>query len=221
MANDRPAPAEVLGFIAENEGFERTLAAFPALEEGDLRALLRSVARAARSREDEALRAAAEPATGGRSAAGARRGAPAGKGPAPRGVDTSRLRVFSDGAARGNPGPAGAGAVIYAADGRVLERLGRYLGRKTNNQAEYEGLLLGIERALALGGRELDVLADSELLVRQLKGEYRVRNEGLKPLWKRARELLARFERVRIAHVPREQNVEADEMSNRAIDERM
>jgi len=188
----RPSPAEVLRFIAENESFERTLAAFPDLGLDDLRGLLRAVARAAVQREAEA-----------------------------RGIDTSRLRVFCDGAARGNPGPAGAGAVLYTPDGRLVERLGRYLGRQTNNHAEYQGLILGLERALELGAREVEVYADSELMVRQLLGEYRVRAEGLLPLWRRARELLARFDRARIAHVPRERNAEADEMSNRAIDERM
>lgn len=200
----RPSPAEVLRFIADNESFARTREAFPDLREEDLRALMRAVARAAGEREAEATKKPVAPrapraATGG----------------------GARLRVFSDGAARGNPGPAGAGAVIESADGRVLARLGRYLGRATNNQAEYQGLILGLERAIEMGGREVEVFADSELLVRQLRGEYRVRNEGLLPLWQRARELLAHFERVRLAHIPREQNVEADEMSNRAIDERL
>lgn len=206
MANSRPSPAEVLRFIAEHETFARTQEAFPALKPEELRALLRSVARAAEGQEAEALRSARARTT---------------KRPAGRGADTQKLRVYSDGAARGNPGPAGAGAVICAADGRILERLGRYLGRKTNNQAEYEGLLLGLENALRLGGREVEVFADSELLIRQLKGEYRVRNAGLLPLWQRARELLARFDRVRLVHIPREENAEADEMSNRAIDEKM
>jgi len=188
----RPSPAEVLRFIAENESFERTLAAYPDLSLQDLRELLHAVARAASRRESQAL-----------------------------GLDTTRLRIFCDGAARGNPGPAGAGAVLYTADGRLVERLGRYLGHKTNNHAEYQGLLLGLQRAVELGAREVEVYADSELLVRQLRGEYRVRSKGLLPLWQRARELLGRFDRVRLAHVPREKNREADEMSNRAIDERL
>lgn len=132
-----------------------------------------------------------------------------------------RLRVYSDGAARGNPGPAGAGAVLVAPDGRIVERLGRYLGINTNNYAEYKGLLLGLERAHALGAREVEVFADSELLIRQLAGTYKVKAENLKPLFQEAQALLRRFDRVRLVHVPREQNQEADEMSNRAIDERM
>lgn len=131
------------------------------------------------------------------------------------------MRIYSDGAARGNPGPAGAGAVLVDAEGNVLERLGRYLGRRTNNYAEYEGLLLGLERASELGAKEVEVFADSELLVRQLQGRYQVRSPNLRPLWVRARELLQGFERVRLQHIPREKNELADEMSNRAIDERL
>ncbi len=132
-----------------------------------------------------------------------------------------RLRVFSDGAARGNPGPAGAGAVVAAEDGRILDRLGRYLGEQTNNFAEYHGLLLGLRRALELGAREVEVYADSQLMIRQLGGQYRVRNAGLRPLFDQALSLLRRFRRFELHHIPREQNAEADEMSNRAIDERL
>ena len=89
-----------------------------------------------------------------------------------------KLRVASDGAARGNPGPAGAGAVLFDADGRVLERLGKFLGRQTNNVAEYQGLLLGLRRAQELGAEELEVVADSELVIRQLSGAYQVRAPG-------------------------------------------
>ena len=105
------------------------------------------------------------------------------------------VRVFSDGAARGNPGPAGAGAVLIDASGRVLARLGRFLGRQTNNVAEYEGLLLGLKHARDLGYREVEVRADSQLLIRQLKGEYAVRHAGLKPLHAEALRLLHAFDR--------------------------
>jgi ribonuclease HI len=132
-----------------------------------------------------------------------------------------RVRIFTDGAARGNPGPAGAGAVILDGEGRVLARLGKYLGRQTNNVAEYEGLLLGLARAKALGARSIEVRADSLLLVKQMEGEYAVKNAALKELHARARELLRSFDRVDIRHVPREENALADEMSNRAIDERL
>jgi ribonuclease HI len=129
--------------------------------------------------------------------------------------------VYSDGAARGNPGPAGAGAVLVDESGDVVAELGRFLGNQTNNVAEYEGLLLGLDRALELGATDLEVLADSQLVIRQLSGIYRVRNEGLRPLFERAKSLLARFRRVELRHIPREMNAAADEMSNRAIDERL
>ena len=132
-----------------------------------------------------------------------------------------RVRVFSDGAARGNPGLAGAGAVVLDEKGNVLARLGRFLGRQTNNVAEYEGLLLGLRRARAMGAREVEVRADSQLLIRQLEGSYAVKNEALRRLHAEALALLRFFDKVELIHVPREENALADEMSNRAIDERL
>ena len=132
-----------------------------------------------------------------------------------------RLKLFSDGAARGNPGPAGAGAVLVDAEGQVVARLGRFLGVQTNNHAEYKGLLLGLEHARGLAVKELEVLADSELLIRQLQGRYQVKSPTLRPLYDEAVALLRHFPRVKLTHVPREKNKAADEMSNRAIDERM
>ena len=129
-------------------------------------------------------------------------------------------RLFTDGAARGNPGPAGAGAVLVSPGGQV-ERLGKFLGTQTNNVAEYEGLLLGLRHARALGVQSLEVLADSELMIRQLNGEYRVKAPGLLPLFEQARALLRAFPSVTARHVRWEENRDADEMSNRAIDERM
>jgi ribonuclease HI len=135
--------------------------------------------------------------------------------------EVRRVRVFSDGAARGNPGPAGAGAVILDEEGRVLARLGRFLGKQTNNVAEYQALLLGLRRARQMGAREVEVRADSQLLIRQLQGKYAVKNEVLKRLHEEALALLRSFDRYQLVHVPREQNALADEMSNRAIDEQM
>ncbi|TMA31611.1 MAG: ribonuclease HI family protein [Deltaproteobacteria bacterium] len=128
------------------------------------------------------------------------------------------MYVFSDGAARGNPGPAGAGAVIKDASGKVLQRLKKALGKTTNNVAEYKGLILGLRKAQELGAREVEVRADSELMIKQLNGKYAVRNEGLKPLYNEAKALLETF-KWNAEHIPREENAEADEMSNRAIDE--
>lgn len=131
-----------------------------------------------------------------------------------------KLTVMSDGASRGNPGPAGAGAVLLDDQGRVVREISRYLGPSTNNQAEYSALILALEAALELGADSLDVALDSELVVRQLNGTYRVRHPALVPYHQRVRALLSRFPRVTIRHVPREHNRRADELANRAIDER-
>lgn len=132
-----------------------------------------------------------------------------------------RTRLFTDGAARGNPGPAGAGAVIISPDGHIVAKVGKFLGDETNNVAEYMGLILGLRRAKAMGIKELDVLADSELMVKQLNGDYAVKAEHLKPLHHEACELLKAFTVIEIRHIPREENAQADAMSNRAIDERL
>jgi ribonuclease HI len=132
-----------------------------------------------------------------------------------------RTRLFVDGAARGNPGPAGAGAVIVSPEGHIQARVGKFLGESTNNVAEYMGLILGLKRAKAMGIKELDVLADSELVVKQLAGDYAVKAEHLRPLHDEAKQLLAGFSVANVRHVPREENKLADEMSNRAIDERL
>ena len=123
-----------------------------------------------------------------------------------------------DGAARGNPGEAGCGAVIYDERGKLQDELYRYLGHATNNVAEYEGLLMGLEGVLRLGGKTLRVESDSQLLVRQLNGLYRVKDEKLKRLHQKASSLLRQFQAYRIIHVPREQNRVADKLANRAID---
>ena len=132
-----------------------------------------------------------------------------------------RTKLFTDGAARGNPGPAGAGAVIVSPAGHIVAKIGKFLGDSTNNVAEYTGLILGLKRAKAMGIKELDVFSDSELLVKQLNGDYAVKADHLRPLHDEAKALLAAFPDVHIAHIPREQNAAADEMSNRAIDERL
>jgi len=133
--------------------------------------------------------------------------------------DTDAI-LWSDGAARGNPGPAGAGAILKTPGGVVLAELCGFLGHTTNNVAEYRALLMGLEQALALGVRRLEVRADSELLIKQLRGEYRVKDPKLKPLWQEAKELLARFESARLHHVPRAQNSDADRLANAGIDGR-
>jgi ribonuclease HI len=123
-----------------------------------------------------------------------------------------------DGAARGNPGEAGCGAVIADENGVVVKELSRYLGRTTNNVAEYEGLLMGLEALLKLGQKHIVVQSDSQLLVRQLNGEYRVKDEKLKVLFAQAMRLLRQFGSYRILHVRREMNKLADRLANRGID---
>ena len=125
--------------------------------------------------------------------------------------------IHSDGAAKGNPGPAGAGWLIRDGQGKVLSRQGRYLGRGTNNEAEYQALIGALEEALTLGGKAVTVHSDSELLVRQLNGQYRVRHPRLKDLFDRVQDLLRGFREYVILHVPREQNREADAMANEAV----
>jgi ribonuclease HI len=124
----------------------------------------------------------------------------------------------TDGGARGNPGPAGAGFVLEDETGAVVRSGGRYLGCVTNNIAEYEALIWGLETALHQGVADLRVCADSELVVRQINGIYRVKNEGLKPLFAKARTLMGRFASIQVAHVRREQNAAADELANQAMD---
>ena len=116
-----------------------------------------------------------------------------------------------DGASRGNPGDAGCGAVV--------KELSRYLGRTTNNVAEYEALLMGIDALLQLGRKKIRVQSDSQLLVRRLNGEYRIKDEKLKVLYQRAVTLLRQFDGYRILHVYREMNQLADRMANRGIDD--
>jgi ribonuclease HI len=192
---ERPSLPALLRAIAEEESLERTLRRFPGTTRSELVEVL---------------------------AAAAGKAAPPTRLTEPHAVRPHhRLRVASDGAARGNPGPAGAGAVLFDPEGHVLERLGRSLGRQTNNVAEYMALLLGLRRAAELGAEELEVVADSELMIRQLSGRYQVRSPALRRLHEEAMALLKGFRKVKLIHVPRAQNAEADEMSNRAIDEQM
>jgi len=127
--------------------------------------------------------------------------------------------AYIDGGARGNPGPAGYGVRMEAADGTVLAEFHGALGIATNNVAEYNGLLAALRSAVEAGHQDLLVRSDSELLVKQMRGEYRVKNPGLQPLHREAQSLIARFIRVRFEHVPREKNAEADRLANLGMDE--
>jgi ribonuclease HI len=127
--------------------------------------------------------------------------------------------LFADGGSRGNPGPAASAAVLLDPRGELVEEIGAYLGVATNNVAEWTALVLGLEAAAKRGIRRLGVRLDSELVVKQLRGEYRVKHAGLQPLYRRAQHLLRGFAEVEIRHVPRAQNALADRLVNRLLDQ--
>jgi ribonuclease HI len=129
-----------------------------------------------------------------------------------------KVVVHVDGGARGNPGPAAAAAVVSAPDGTVLDEATEVLGETTNNVAEYRGLLLGLQRAQALGATEVEVVNDSELVAKQVNGEYKVKHAAMKPLHAAALQALGAFERWSIRSVPRAQNADADALVNQALD---
>lgn len=129
-----------------------------------------------------------------------------------------KATLYCDGGARGNPGPAGIGFVLELPGAPVI-REGAYIGEATNNVAEYRALIAGLSRAAAAAVTELNVFLDSELVVRQMQGTYRVKDAKLKPLFAEAQELAAQFRPISFLHVPREKNAVADELVNKAIDE--
>lgn len=129
-----------------------------------------------------------------------------------------RLVLYTDGASRGNPGEAGAGIHILDDKGLEVHAAGCYLGRCTNNMAEYQALLLGLQAAANLGGTDLTVNLDSELIVRQINGQYQVKDAKLRPLFDEAITLLKRFDDYRVQHVPRAENRRADQLANEGID---
>jgi ribonuclease HI len=126
--------------------------------------------------------------------------------------------MFADGGSRGNPGPAASGAVLFDEGGTVLREVGTYLGVATNNVAEWTGLVTGLEAALELGVDDLAVRLDSELVVKQISGAYRVKHEGLIPLHAKAKALLRKFARVDVQHVRRKENAAADALVNQVLD---
>jgi ribonuclease HI len=130
-----------------------------------------------------------------------------------------RAVLYADGACRGNPGPAGSGAALVDDGGHVVAEAMRYLGPGTNNVAEYTALIIGLEEAWRHDVEDLEIRMDSRLVVEQMNGKWRVRDAKLRPLADRARELLARFAKWKLRHIPRDQNAVADLLANRAIDE--
>jgi ribonuclease HI len=129
-----------------------------------------------------------------------------------------RIVVYTDGASRGNPGPASIGAVLYDSAGREVHALSRRIGHGTNNEAEYQAAIAGLESALALGASGVSLRMDSELVVRQLEYRYKVRNPRLQPLFARLVELRRQFDSFDVKSIPRAQNKRADQLANLALD---
>ncbi len=132
-------------------------------------------------------------------------------------MTTRTLVINADGASRGNPGPAAIGATIKDEDGRLLASVSQHIGRTTNNQAEYRALIAALEKAISLDARRVDIRLDSELVVRQVQGRYKVKKATLRPLYLRVAELLGRLDGFTLTHIPREQNTEADRLANAAL----
>ncbi|MEX2587687.1 MAG: reverse transcriptase-like protein [Actinomycetota bacterium] len=127
-------------------------------------------------------------------------------------------RLYTDGGARGNPGPAGFGVVLETSDGELVEEVARGIGWATNNVAEYEGLIEGLRTALRNGVKSLAVYMDSTLVIQQMRGAFKVKNPGLKPLHATAAELASQFDHVQFQAIPRERNKHADRLSNQGMD---
>lgn len=135
-------------------------------------------------------------------------------------MSTKLAIVFADGGSRGNPGPSGAGALVKdgSSDGATIGEVTKFLGVATNNIAEYTSLIIGLEKALELGYQGVEVRMDSELIVKQMLGQYRVKNQNLKPLYETAKQLSNKFQEFRIVHIERALNKEADKLANLAMD---
>lgn len=199
-----PDPLELITFIADHESLALTCDEFSGVSEERLRTILRGfVAECSGVPPKRAPIAAATVAA--KANAGVKKAA-------------NRVVLFTDGASRGNPGPAGAGWVIMDEQGETLGKGGSFLGRRTNNEAEYEAVIRGLNASFELGANEVYLRSDSELLVKQINGTYRVKEERLQALHHQAREALQRFRRFDVKHVPREQNSAADAQANLAID---
>ena len=134
-------------------------------------------------------------------------------------MSTNILTIYTDGAARGNPGPAAIGVALKDAAGSTVATISRALGVKTNNQAEYTAVIAGIEKAISLGAKQVVLKSDSELVVRQLMGQYKVKNADLKELYQKVVALTGRLEKFSALNIPREQNKQADALCNKALDE--
>ncbi len=132
-------------------------------------------------------------------------------------MKVNRVIICADGASRGNPGMAAIGATIKDGQGRLIARISQGIGRTTNNQAEYRAVIAALEEAIRLGARQVELNSDSEFVVKQIKGEYRVKKAALKPLYQRVMQLQSGLESFTINHIPRQQNKEADRLANMAL----
>ncbi len=128
-----------------------------------------------------------------------------------------KVIIFTDGASQGNPGPAAIGAVIKDEQGRIITSISQGIGLTTNNQAEYRAIIAALENAVSLGANQVEIRSDSELVVRQINGRYRVKNAALKPLYQQVKHLLSQLTGFTITHIPRQQNTEADSLANMAL----
>lgn len=196
--NNRPTREQVLRTLAQHLDDALLIQLFPGASPGTIREIIAEADSATSTTRQE-------PAASSSSAAPATPG---------------RCRLFTDGASRGNPGHAGAGAVLFGADGSELAARSSYLGTCTNNVAEYKALLIGLQSARDLGCRSLEIFLDSELIVRQIQGRYKVKNAALKPLFDQVQTYLVDLDEWRVRHVPRAQNARADALANKGIDQR-
>jgi ribonuclease HI len=133
-------------------------------------------------------------------------------------LNTSKVTIYTDGASRGNPGPSAIGVIIKDETGKTIATISKRLGSTTNNQAEYRAIVAGLEKAISLGARQVTLKSDSELVVKQLNGLYKIKNAALRPLYQEAVRLIGPFESFSISYVPREQNAAADALANQALD---
>jgi len=130
----------------------------------------------------------------------------------------TKLIIYTDGGARGNPGPAGIGVAIYNEDQKIVATVSEYIGETTNNQAEYKAVIAGFKKAVELGAEEIELYADSELVIKQLRREYKVKNKDLAPLFLQVYNLSLGFKKISYIHIGRERNQTADRLANEAMD---
>jgi ribonuclease HI len=133
-------------------------------------------------------------------------------------LNTDTVIIYTDGAARGNPGPAAIGVIIQDQAGNSLARISRRLAATTNNQAEYRAVIIALEKAISLGARNVMLKSDSELVVNQINGKYKIRNTALRPLYQKIVQLAGTLESFKVSYIPRARNAEADALANQALD---